>query len=254
MPSEVHILCTCRNPALWRASTLVFDTLRVGFPNARVFVYRNRLANHQIHELHERLYGQAVEFLDVDTVHHEWILRLLATRQDPLFICDTDVVFWDSMERWDFDGESMAGRFTPDYFEPLINARYHQRLHTAVMYLDPMRIQGGWRRYWRGVGHTHTPFKPAMPNLIWPMFHPMNGETWFYDTCALLYHAIGGRLFTEAQMDCFDHLNCGTYSDMASANSKILGDIGVTHKAIFADPQILKGAWRRQDDYYAALA
>jgi hypothetical protein len=40
-PPHVHILTHCRNPELLYQTLLVFDTLRVGFPTARVTVVDN---------------------------------------------------------------------------------------------------------------------------------------------------------------------------------------------------------------------
>src|SRR3954465_9852369 len=103
MPPKLHILATCRNPDILRGTTLLFDTLRVGFPTAQVTVHSNALPEYA-RAVVQKLCAQndcaLVE--SPPTIHHEWIEKLLAETAEPFIILDTDVCFWKNCEEWHF--------------------------------------------------------------------------------------------------------------------------------------------------------
>jgi len=263
MPT-VHILATCRNPELIRATTLVFDSLRTGFPTARVYVYCNGLGGYSALIQQAACKAGVPEFnLHVlsQTIHHDWIYKLFEKETEPFFICDTDLIFWSSFEDFDFSGAAMAGRYVPQFFDRFTNCITRPRLHTSLLYLDPQKIKQQVDAYFSQF--PETPFNPR-PNLIFPNFlpyrieqagHPERGKVknFFHDTCSMLYQAIGGQAFTEAQLDCYDHLNFGTISDIVCPHYPD-ERWRESHFAIFENPQLAKGAWRAQEMWYKANA
>lgn len=264
---KVYILATCRKPELLPATLLVFDTIRVGFPTASIDVHINgiccdplRALEYKVMKVNGALYKMA------QTIHHEWIESLIYRENEPFFICDTDVIFWDNFEKWDFSGHALAGRYIPQFYDEFSKCITRPRLHTSLLYIDPVEVRKQIKAYYNQF--PDTPFNPK-PNLFYPMFHPLmepvaseNADdrlfpfggrlftNYFYDTCSMLYHAIGGLPFNEEHLNCFDHLHCGTISDIIAPHLSIGKDLVAKHQAAFANPQLAKGCWKHQNEYF----
>lgn len=193
------------------------------------------------------------------TIHHKWIEQLLVTETEPFIILDTDMVFWKDCEWFDYADYPMAGRLIPQFFDPFTNCISKPRMHGSFLYLNPARIKQEIEA-WRS-NFPDTPFNPPA-NLIYPVMVPLPPPREiepfskpkrgvFYDTCALLYQAIGQdrERFTQVQLDCYDHMNCGTISDIVAPH---LTDIRMreAHFAVFENPAILRGVWRQQEAWY----
>jgi len=256
---NVHVLVTLRNLELVRASTMVFDTIRIGFPSAEIVPWDNiqkfavgdskLLAGAELNPLPKGV-----------TIHHEWIEHLLHIEHAPFWICDTDVVFWDKVEHCKFDAVPMAGRYIPQFRDSFTKCITRPRLHTSLLWLNPQRIKEETAKYFSQFPETQ--FNPR-PNLFYPMFHPvgppelfgkaMPQTNYFYDTCSLLYHAIGGEPFTTDILDAYDHLNFGTISDLVCPHYPET-HWRENHFAVFENPQLLKGAWKVQEQFYRANA
>ena len=240
--NRVHILLTIRKPELYTASTLVFSTLRVGFPTAQVTVYRNRINDAR------PLEDAGIEYREIDTIHHEWIESLLATEEAPFWILDTDVHFWESVEGWQFT-EPMAGRLIPQFFDEYSNCIDQPRLHTALMWLDPVTLRNKVKEYraqFPKHGFNH------LANLVHPICLPIRrGRTLFFDTLSLMYHAVGGQPFTTPQLDAFEHMNFGTISDLVLPRLKDGPEFARRRAAFLACPGAFRGTWRSQEEYYA---
>lgn len=251
---NVYILATCRNPELLRATTMVFDTLRVGFPTANIYTRLNFTPNGDIsHQIAATAEKSGVVFRTEDTIHHDWISGLIRDESEPFFILDTDVVFWKSVEGWKFDDDvAIAGRFIPSFFDRFTNCITMARLHTALLYINPVLVRRKVDEYFKQF--PDTPFNPK-PNPVNPTFVPLRigilSRSYFYDTCSMLYHSIGGLPFTFDQLDCYDHLGFGTISDIVCPHyrDKAWREM---HFAAFADPSLLKGSWKTDDLFYAS--
>lgn len=237
---KCFILHTVRKPELEPYSNLVFKTLRVGFPTAEVFVHCNGPALDPVWSK-----GLDVRVID-QTIHHEWINELMLQYSEPFWILDGDVIFWDSVESWEFD-QPLAGRRIPQWMDEFTNCITRPRLHTSLMYIDPAGVTDRLLKY--KSQFPDTPFNP-FPNLINPLCVPRKGRTYFYDTTALLFNAIGGQSFTERQLDCFDHLNFGTISDIVLPRLRDGERMQNCREAIIRDNSLAKGLWRIQEQYY----
>lgn len=247
---NIHILATCRKPELLDATTLVFKSLRVGFPNANVYVSDNNLSREHREVIHKHCKDIGARlFLTRATIHHEWIESLVEHNYEPFIILDTDITFWDNCEGWSFD-TAIAGRCIPPFIDPFSKCITMRRLHGSFLYVDPSKLKMQVEKYKNKF--PQTPFTPVT-SLFNPLIIPHVGQSIFFDTCAFLYHAIGGAEFTHEQLDCYDHLNCGTISDIVSPH---LTDINMSaaHKVLLNTPSLMKGIWREQDAWYAAHA
>lgn len=247
---KVHILATCRKEELLPATTMVFKTLRTGFPTADVTVWLNSLfpmfKDPRIVSAYESVDAGVTTW---STIHHEWILHLLDVETEPFWICDTDVVFWKSVEDW-IPKVPMMGCFNPRFFDRFTNCETMSRLHTSLLYFDPAAIKSEVEKYFSQF--SETPFNPR-PNLIYPGFFPsrwLGGiKNFFHDTCCLLYHAIGGNHFTDEMKDAYSHLFFGTISDLVAPHYPG-EEMRQFAFRVFDNPELLRGAWRAQDAWF----
>lgn len=264
----VHVLCTVRKEELLPAATMVFPTLRTGFPTAEITVWWNgpldnnskerTAVYHAVAEalLHPRSIG-GPHWWDFPTTHHAWIAHLIARESEPFWICDTDVCFWDDFEQFDFSSVSLAGRYTPQFRCRFVNGITLPRLHTCLLRIDPVKVKSSIAEYVKQFPDIYCSPKPTLTDLVFPRYtpHRLNStrRTFFNDTCSLLYAAIGGQSFTEEQNKCFGHLQFGTLGDRV-AEAYPGANILQSQFAAFEDTELLRDRWKSDQAWYAANA
>lgn len=242
----VHILTTCHNLDLLPATLLVFRTLRVGFPTAEVYVWGNNLPL----EAEQAVRRSGERFTPLGATSHDaWIERLLDNSHSPFWICDTDIVFWSSVET--FPGDSLlAGRYEPAFREPWSKTQKVDRLHTSLLWFNTLPLRQAIREW---IARWHPKGFPFVPEseLIRQQFIPQGAgkPPLFYDSCAGLYQALGGQAFTEEQNAAFEHLHCGVYSDRISS---ALPGLPAVHQAVWADTNAARGLLAQQANFYAS--
>lgn len=246
---RVYILATCRKPELWPGTALVFRTLRTGFPTAEIVVHGNGLGP-RAERMRELCASVGAHYLNVlPTVHDLWVDMLLQDERQPFWICDTDVVFWSAVEGWRFR-TALSGVQQPEFFERFTGTNYRERLHTCLMRLDPVRFREECHEYL--ARFPRMPFAPRIDFVRqqWqPERHGDRMVTYFADTLAVAWHALGGSAFSEEQMDAFDHVSCATYADLI-AGSYPDTNMLAAHAAIYENPELARGLWRQQMDYW----
>lgn len=251
---KVHILVTCRKRELFRASTLVFESLRTGFPTADIVIHPNSMRNADLADLckvvRDTLGTQTldgVEYRETKTIHHEWIEHLVETEREPFWICDTDQIFWSKVEDWRF-GDPLAGRLIPQWFNEYCNCIDRPRLHTSLMWIDAPVLRRRIADY--RAQFPKDVFNPAA-NLFHPVYLPIApGTNLFMDTCCLLYQALGGTAFTAEQLDAYTHMNFGTIEDLVLPRLKDGKELARVRADFLAHPANYRGAWRAQEEYY----
>lgn len=227
------------------ATTLVLKTIRKGFPTAEIFVHGNglRLAHAAVVAAETAAVGGVFSPLPEPMQHDAWIERLVETMAEPFWIVDTDVVFFGAVEGWKFR-RSFAGEFQSEFFCEHTGMIHRERLHTAVMWMDPVRLRSEMLEWGGQLGKI--PFVLAMPwirQTIQPMRVGNRRKIYFYDSTAGLHHAIGGQAFTDAQVQTFEHLHCGTYSDLVT-------ELQPLHQAVVGSPEMAEGIRARQREYF----
>jgi hypothetical protein len=235
MRPTVVILTYCEHPALAYGALLVFDTLRVGFPTFDIVVVDN--GSHpdvvpQIEAAAEKagaLFTPAARHNFMD--HYKWWL-CEQELSNAIILLDPDVVFWQSVEDWKFDG-AIAGRLIPDLKMGDITSL--SRLHPSHAWIpDVKRL--------RDLG------------ISVELRHEGNQ---FWDTLATICqdHSSKCQSFTEQQLDCYDHLFYGSHLPVIEPR---LNDNDLTldaHRhAAAGNIQSLKGIWREQDKYFKSDA
>jgi hypothetical protein len=247
---NVRILATCRNPELLPFTTMVFDSIRTGFPSAQITVFGNNLDGDIKEAVDAKCFESGCRFLNLPgTIHHDWILSLLDNATEPFWICDTDVVFHSNFERFEFN-EALCGWRVPEWLDDFSGCITRSRLHTSLLRFDPAKVQQKTSDYDGEI--AETPFTPRV-NLINPLVVPFKGNPYFYDTCSLLYHAIGGKAFTDEQKDSYTHFNFGTISDLVLPRlpENEANDLKAQRDFLLKNPAMLKGQWRNQEQFYS---
>jgi hypothetical protein len=252
LKEPVHILAFCRKPELLPAATLVFKTLRVGFPRGQLFVsVRNDSpCLVEITSAAREAAAAQVRLLSSARLgHDEWIRYLIETSEEPFWICDTDVIFWNRF-RHEPDGSALAGVHMPSFCEPWTGTRYRERLHPCLMRIDPSAFKRSFRKYLDRF--PPEPFHPLIEPVL-QQWQPerLNGTVihHFYDTLAMAWHAFGGQDFTEEQIESFSHLNCATYADLIGPSQDF--DMLGAHKAVYENIENARGLWAKQFQWFA---
>jgi hypothetical protein len=254
-PIDVFILTYCRNLELFYGTSLVFRTLRTGFPNARVHVVDNA----SLPEVRSELARLAREtdcrfetLPEPGIPHHQFIeqrLRDVASRAEPgaaMVFLDPDVCLWRDCEGLEFD-RMVAGLYLEAYDDEVMQCVTMPRLHTSFLWLsDPARLVMEIERLKR----SHIDFQPFLA------FSVKLGDVWLrYDTGASLYAALPEHCqpFDEAHMDYYDHIYAGSHFDLwRGLHPGELREFMASVHGLAKDGDLdaLKGLWRRQREVW----
>lgn len=224
---NVHILIKVRKPELEKSATLTLDTIRIGFPTANIHVWLNDC----IIEIPDFCKSHFCV-----TTHTKWIEQLLNTEQEPFWICDSDIVFKESIEDIETD-KCMIGRGQPTFYESWLGVINKDRIHTCLIKFYPDRIRreiDNWFNRW-------PKEVLQLSSLIAQEIIPDKPKPILYDVCCKLYHAVGGQLFTIEQNNRFEHLVAGSYIDLVKGHEHLkerhrqllLDGIGQEHEEFY---------------------
>jgi hypothetical protein len=249
---KVFILTFCRDLEAFYGTSLIFKTLRVGFPNARICVVDNA----SLPEAQDRLSVLCKEndcafsiIAEPGVQHHEFIETTLrseattSTNDEPIVFLDPDICLWKSCEDFSFDG-LIAGKKVGKFDDIITQTVTMPRIHSSFLWIENakalfkeiLRIKA--RRF------DFLPFQPFS--------FTMDGNWYRYDTGAGLYAALPGKCscFTDSHFDCYDHLYGGSHVDwlLHLYDDDCREIILKTHNlAKTNDINKLKGVWREQD-------
>lgn len=251
----VFILTYCRRSELLYGSTLVFKTLRTGFPTAAVVVVDNASLPESRAEIRQSAEADGCRFLQIDptdVAHHDFLETVLeAMASDdapagPLVFLDPDVCFWKSCEDFTFDA-LMAGYFVPAARDPITDTLVMPRLHSSFLWIPNAR------RLW----HQITSFRETRHDFAaFQSFTTLFGRQWCrYNTGASLYAAIRSQAahFDDSHCRCYDHLISGCHVDLfyprlAPENRRRLRELH--EHARRGNLAALKGLWARHHEIW----
>lgn len=242
MSIPVHILITCNKSKLLSAATLVFKTLRVGFPTAPITAWLNGEPCNKDQIVDAAMKSGCELGLSPATIHHDWIKERLKESTEPFWICDTDIIFHRSVEDWSVQSPLM-GAYTPRFHDRFTKCETAPRLHTSLLRFDPVLIGQQLQRLHNSIRVSR--FSP-LADLISPVVVPPNT---FFDTCALLYQTVGGTKFTDVQLEAYEHLHGATWVDELSEAYPGLQKV---HESIYADNSKAIGSHRMMQQFYAS--
>jgi hypothetical protein len=156
------------------------------------------------------------------------------------------VIFYQNFEPFNFSMH-MAGVRIPEWVDEFSNCITRPRLHTSLLYIDPVKVRGLIAAYHDQI--PKTPFTPGV-NLFHPLVVPLKGKRYFYDTCSLLFNAIGGQSFEPKHKNTFFHFQFGTISDVVLKRLTDGNQQWKERTAILHNPTLGIGRWRDYDRYY----
>lgn len=247
---DVFILTYCRRPELLYGSTLVFRTLRVGFPTSRVTIVDNNSISDVRHVLRYLALREGCEYVQLDgdraSSHHAFLESVVARAgAGTLVFLDPDVVLWQNCEGWRVGGLA-AGRLIPCFADEFSGCVTLPRLHTSFLWIpDGERL----RREVEELRRERIDFEPFRPFMF------RNGDRWFrLDAGAALYGALPERMvaFGEAELNAYDHLFCGSHIDqvLPALAEDEREAFRRSHARARGDDRSLRGLWREQDQYF----
>lgn len=245
--NTVYITTYCRNLDLLYGSTLVFDTIRIGFPDSNIIVIDNAsipVARDQIRLAAESI-GAYYYQEENEQKHNHILARIFNASKVPFAIVDPDIIFWDRFDQT--GGGLMEGRLIPTFCDPYSQCLTHSRLHTSLLKVaSPDELRAEIKKY-----ASFFEFDPIAPIMFY------RGGWERYDTLGSLYSvAEDCRAFTPAELDCYDHLFCGSHIDL------VADKLGEYSEQVLASHQMakdgnyknLKGIWRLQEQFFKTLA
>jgi hypothetical protein len=252
MELYVYVLTWCDDPCNLYGTTLTFKTLRDGFPTARVFVVDNASLSECRGSIRVAAEESGVVFTQLQTRirHHEFIRDvIMRQRRGAAVFLDPDMCFWCNVENWTFDG-LIGGRFIPRFQCEYTGCLTHPRLHTSFLWIPDV---AALRKSLEGVRNTYFDFDAFGPYMV------RLGGVWHrFDAGASLYAALQDQIhsFSEAELDAFDHLFCGTHYGQVggSISSKFASAFKALHEYAKTDYTAIRGAWRLQDEYFQSLS
>lgn len=243
----VSILTWCGDMAALYGAVLTFKTLRVGFPTARAIVTDNASTPEARPHIRAAAEAAGCEYRQLETPatwneYYSWALGHAV--HDTVILADPDLVFWENMEDLRPSG-LFAGRLIPASREGGTAARLHPSL-LFVPSAQALRSVVAGVVYAHGFGYYQfSPFEPTMGFA--------DGRLIRWDTWAQMYQAAGedAQAFTEDELDCYDHLYCGTHLDAMrkGASVPVIEKAHALAKA--GDLAALRGIWREQEAYFA---
>lgn len=234
--------------------TLALNSLRVGFPTAKIYVHLN-IVNHPPDDLVRRTRSRVLdfggEFNCYPRIHHaEWIQKMVSKLEGRLAIVDGDCIFWKNCENFELE-QPLAGMYVPAMHNEFTNCTSFDRLHTSFLYVRDCRelcvkIQHAFKH----ASHpTYAPYDLFMPCVIY-----LQGEPIFFDTCSQLYQLIGGQPFLPRELECYDHINSASFYDTMYErleNKKAFKDL---HELARTNPSKLRGLYKEIESYYRTQA
>lgn len=252
---NVFILTFCRNIELFYGTELIFKTLRVGFPNAKITVIDNASipeARDKIESLAKKNECLFEQIPGPGIQHHDYIQRTIRntandkTVNGPLVFLDPDICLWECCEDFSFDA-LMAGRLFSRFYDYITKTITMPRPHTSFLWIpDAGKL---WDEILK-IQVNRFDFEPFTPFSF-----NMDGKWYRYDTGASLFTAIPQKIsdFTEVHKNCYDHLFAGSHLDWLyhlydAECQKMFSRIHENAKA--GNLQALKGIWKVQEEIF----
>jgi hypothetical protein len=245
---KVFLLTYCKNSALAWSSTLTLDTLRIGFPDAEVFVVDNNSIPEVRPLIREKALGARCHYRELDTeiFHHDFIADTLRANDGCVIFLDPDLCFWESCEGWEI-ADLFGGRHLPAFYDEFSKTVTMERLHTSFLWIpDAAKL----RERLEDMRSRFFEFEPIRPFMF------KHDKQWYrYDTTANLYAAFKSDTysFRAGELSCYDHLFCGTHLNeiLPRMDRKSAGELERFHDTAKRDIRQIKGTWRLQDIYFA---
>jgi hypothetical protein len=263
---SVRILVTIPKAEHFEACSLVFDTLRVGFPTADIEVTVNPIGAFSSHctPLEDKLvekveaagaqYGRACHPIHLG----DWERGEVERATGPLVLLDADTIFWRSCEDWEFGPETLlAGYYQPRIWNDFARCISMPRIHTSFMvFPNPPELRKAIREAYPSACEEAGDYCPCDPFKTDVKF--IGGTPFFWDCCANLFGLLTSSRqglvypFGLRHLECYDHLNSASFFDVML--DRLHGDkeaFAYIHRFGPENQRALKDLWPKVNQYYA---
>lgn len=254
----VFILTYCRNPEAFYGTSLIFRTLRTGFPTAQVVVVDNASLPGVRREIRSLAASRECRFVQIpgpSVEHHEFldcVTRLCSEERSPdrpLVFLDPDMCLWENCEALSCDG-LIAGKLVGAFRCGITHSLTMPRLHTSFLWIpNPRALTDAVDRE-RRMRLDFEPFRPYSVRIA--------GRWCRFDTGASLLSAFPERVtcFSEVDLDRYDHIYSGSHAHVVfpGMEPRMTALLERIHEAARrGDLEEIRGAWRTQDEVFRAL-
>jgi hypothetical protein len=206
---NVFVIVFCKNVELSYGSTLVFDSIRTGFPDSNIHVIDNGIFDfsikqsikNKVKEIDGSFYSDGKVY-----THHQLLRTIISKISGSIAIVDPDIIFWDRM---DTTSDSLvSGRKIPIFFDPISKCINHQRIHTSLLKISNTEIMINLIESAEKSYNESDLMSPVMLKRldVWERFDTMSSF------CSVYPDFISE--FDEIELDKYDHLFCGTHLDV----------------------------------------
>ncbi len=233
-------------------ATLVFKTIRTGYPTAEIECYDNTRGSNLCDQVEKACDNARVDYIHAlpEIRPWTWMQQQVNYETGTIVFVDADVMFWENCENWTFGKALFAGRFIPAYYEPLFKAICNARIHPSHFVIPDVekfksRIEEARKNHWQFDPFAFYSFK--------------SGKDWYYyDTLSNMSHTFSDEafIFKPEHLDCYDHLFGGHMA-------KAVGECreGLIRESYQAQVELcrrgnhedLKGLWVEQQQYYDSV-
>src|SRR3990167_9277431 len=131
MKKLAYVIIRCNHTNSIFGNTLIFKTIRIGFPTIPITVVDNNSLVNVCSFIPSNI---KIIRLPKEFPHHEIIESIIKLQNaEEVIILDPDIIFWNSCELWEFE-ETIAGRFIPKFYDKnFSNCITLPRLHTSFI-------------------------------------------------------------------------------------------------------------------------
>lgn len=206
---NVFVIVFCKNAELSYGSTLVFDSIRTGFPDSNIHVIDNGIFDfsvkksiqNKVKEIDGSFYSDGKVY-----THHQLLRTIISKISGSVAIVDPDIIFWDRM---DTTSDSLvSGRKIPIFFDPISECINHERIHTSLLKISDVEMMSNL------IVDIEKKYEDL--DLMSPLKYKRFGVWERFDTmssfCSVYPDFISE--FDESELDKYDHLFCGTHLDV----------------------------------------
>lgn len=236
---KIFITSYCDNLELEKAALLTLSTLRIGFPTVEDVTCLWAGGLESVREKAQAICEQnGIEFCStVCDTNDKAYKRVIHGEYGEVVLLDSDVIFWSECESFQ-PSENVAGRWIPGHFCSYTRSWTVQRVHPSFLWIKSVEKLRSDILTTNPNNSRFTHYDPIAPVTV----RSLGEGFYFYDTLANLPVPI--QHFDADMLDRYDHLFCGSFVNLVSP------ELLATHKAIYANPLLAKGIWRKQDEYF----
>ena len=248
---KVFILTYCKWIQQLYGTTLIFQSIRTGFPNAIITVIDNASVPSARKEIKQLALSNNCRFFQIENEvpHHVYLQDLIMDQPlaGTVVNLDPDIVLWKNCENWHFNA-LLAGGLIPAHNNELSPSNVRPRLHSSFYWIQDIEKLRNKIKYFKRIsGNEFDPFRPVAIK---------EGKRWYrYDTGSTLYMALQKYCycFTKKEYSAYNHIIGGTHLNIYINKIKVPKTkqlLRRLHTFAKTNPMKLHGMWKPLFQHY----